>query len=155
MWDCGKPGYTRNHCKVKRKINELPISDEEKQRLPDLLNENNESDLELLEFDEVESSEEIIENDDDGNCECNHYQTIMNVNSLIINMITAQKSILLDLIDSIENKEQQRTIIEKVLVASKEMKLKQKTEAVVKSYLYNNRGFRSYEKGKTPYQYKI
>lgn len=44
----------------------------------------------------------------------------MELNGLSINMITAQESILLDLIDSISNKDQQRKIIEQVLVASKQ-----------------------------------
>lgn len=39
-------------------------------------------------------------------------------------MITAQESILLDLIDSISNKYQQRQMIEKVLEACKQMKPK-------------------------------
>lgn len=47
-----------------------------------LENESDEFDLELLELDEFESSEEITKNDDDNNCECNHYQTIMNLKSL-------------------------------------------------------------------------
>lgn len=44
----------------------------------------------------------------------------MELNGLSINMITAQESILLDLIDSISNKDQQRKRIEQVLVASKQ-----------------------------------
>lgn len=46
-------------------------------------------------------------------------------------MITAQESILLDLIDSIEDTKQQRGLIEKVIAASKEKKLKLEVEAVV------------------------
>lgn len=54
------------HCwelsyKIKRKINELPIFDEEK-RLLDLLNESDESELEFLKLDEFESSEWITSN---------------------------------------------------------------------------------------------
>lgn len=55
----------------------------------------------------------------------------MDVNGLSINMIEAQESILLDLIDSTDDKQQQRKIIEKVLEGSKQKKLKQKIEAIV------------------------
>lgn len=56
----------------------------------------------------------------------------MNLNGLSINMIIAQESILLDLIDSMEDEDQQRVMIEKVLAASREKKLKPKMEALVK-----------------------
>lgn len=46
-------------------------------------------------------------------------------------MITAQEYILLDIIDSIEDKNQQRNLIEKVLAASKEKRLEPKKEALV------------------------
>lgn len=62
-------------------------------------------------------------------CQCNHYKAIMDLNGLGIIIITTQESILLDLIDSIEDKDKQRQIIENVLVASKK-KLKTKVEAV-------------------------
>lgn len=55
----------------------------------------------------------------------------MDLNRLSINMITTQESILLDLIDLIEDKNQQRKIIEKVLEANKQKKLKPKIEVVV------------------------
>lgn len=56
----------------------------------------------------------------------------MNLNGLKINVIIAKESILLDLIDSIQDKEQQRAMIEKVLAASKEKKkLKPKMDALV------------------------
>lgn len=44
----------------------------------------------------------------------------MDLNNLSINMITAQESILLDLIDSVKDKEQKRNLIEKVISASRE-----------------------------------
>lgn len=56
----------------------------------------------------------------------------MNLNGLSINMIIAQESILLDLIDSMEDEDQQRAMIEKVLAARREKKLKPKMEALVK-----------------------
>lgn len=59
-----------------------------------------------MEVDNNESSESTSISDSD-NCDCNHYKTIMNLNGLSINMITAQESILLDLIDSIKDKNQQ------------------------------------------------
>lgn len=55
----------------------------------------------------------------------------MNLIGLRINMITTHESILLDLIDSIQDKKQQRAIIEKVLAASKEKKLKPNLGAIV------------------------
>lgn len=55
----------------------------------------------------------------------------MNRNGLSINIITAQKLILLYLKDSIEYKEWQRSTVEKVLTANKEKKLKPKVEALV------------------------
>lgn len=57
---------------------------------------------------------------------------IIDLNGLSINMITAQESILLDLIDSIEDKTQQRNLIEKVIAAKSEKKQKPQLEAVVK-----------------------
>lgn len=55
----------------------------------------------------------------------------MNLNGSSINMITAEESIVLYIIDSIEDKKQQRDFIEKVIAASKKKKLKSKVEAVV------------------------
>lgn len=46
-------------------------------------------------------------------------------------MITAQESLLLELIDSVEDKGQQRSLIEKVIASTKEKKLKPKMEAIV------------------------
>lgn len=44
----------------------------------------------------------------------------MNSNGLSINVIMTQELILLDLIDFVSDKDQQRKIIEQVLVASKQ-----------------------------------
>lgn len=55
----------------------------------------------------------------------------MNLNGSSINMITAEESIVLYIIDSIGDKKQQRDFIEKVIAASKKKKLKSKVEAVV------------------------
>lgn len=135
------------HCwelsyKIKRKINELPIFDEEK-RLLDLLNESDESELEFLKLDEFESSEWITSNSDDNDCDCDHYKVIINLNGLSINMITVQESILLDLIDS--KKMSREVWHEKFSQLVKKLKLKMK---VVVDPIYNERRFRPYEKGK-------
>lgn len=50
---------------------------------------------------------------------------------LSINVITTQELILLDLINSISNKDQQRKMIEKVLEASKQRKPKREIEATL------------------------
>lgn len=70
-----------------------------------------------MELEEFESSEWVTYSDKETECQCDHYKAIMDLNRLSINMITTQESILLDLIDFIEDKEQQRKIIEKVLAA--------------------------------------
>lgn len=85
-----------------------------------------------MEVDNNESSKSTSTSDSD-NCDCNHYKTIMNLNGLSINMITAQESILLDLIDSIKDKNQQRKLIEHVLASSREKKLEPKVVVVVSS----------------------
>lgn len=89
-WDHGKQGHTRNHCKVKRKINILSISDEGKQRLLELLNDEDDFELELLELEDSESSNWTTKNDSDKeiDCKCNHNNTIMDLNSLSMNMIS-------------------------------------------------------------------
>lgn len=53
-WNCEKKGHTRNSCKVKRKINVVPISSDKKQRYLDLLSDNDNSELELLKLEESE-----------------------------------------------------------------------------------------------------
>lgn len=55
----------------------------------------------------------------------------MNQNGLSINAIMTQELILLDLIDFILDKDQQRKIIEKSLEASKQKKPKHEIEATV------------------------
>lgn len=86
-WDCGKKGHTKNNCKIKWKIYALSISDEKKQLL-ELLNDEEESELELL---EVEDSESYNWNSNQElDFECNHYKAIMNHSGLSINMIAAQ-----------------------------------------------------------------
>lgn len=82
-----------------------------------------------MELEEFESSKWVTYSDKETKCQCDHYKAIMDLNRLSINMITTQESILLDLIDFIEDKEQQRKIIEKVLAASKK-KFKLQVEAV-------------------------
>lgn len=49
-----KKGHTRNSCKVKRKINVVPISSDKKQRYLDLLSDNDNSELELSKLEESE-----------------------------------------------------------------------------------------------------
>lgn len=100
-------------CKIKRKINNLSIPEEEKNRLLDLLSDEDNSELELLELEESESSDWETDSGKDQECQCNNYKAIMDINGLSINKITMQEPILLDLIDSIEDKNQQRKIIEK------------------------------------------
>lgn len=72
-WECGKLGHTRSQCKVRKKINELNISKEEKESLYALLNDSDDSKLEVLEVDNTESSESTSTSDLD-NCDCNHPQ---------------------------------------------------------------------------------
>lgn len=55
----------------------------------------------------------------------------MDLNGLHANMITAQESLILNIIDSIPNKGRQRELIEKVLEANKPKKLDPKLEAIV------------------------
>lgn len=131
-WDCGKKGHTRNHCKVKRKINTLPISDDEKQKLIDLLFDDD-FEFELLVIEESESSDWMTDSDKDKNleCQCDHCKAIMDLNGLSISKIRAHKLVLLDLITSITDKDQLKKIVEIVLEASKQKKLKPKMEVVV------------------------
>lgn len=88
--------------------------------------------LDILEIDNLESDSNNTSDTDFDSYDCNHYEAIMNLNGLKINVIIAKESILLDLIDSIQDKEQQRAMIEKVLAASKEKKkLKPKMDVLV------------------------
>ena len=73
--------------------------------------------------------QESFSSKNEDNCDCDN--TTMDLNNLNINMITAQKSLLLDIIDGIEDKNKQRQLIEKVLLTSNEKKLELKKEALV------------------------
>lgn len=82
---------------------------------------------------EIDDSNEEYSNNtsNSDNCNCEDYTRIMDLNKLSVNMIIAQESLLLDIIDSIPDKEQKRNLIEKVIEANKEKKLKPKMEAIV------------------------
>ena len=56
-------------------------------------------------------------------CHCNYINAYQNLNGCHINVITAHESILLDLIDNMEDKTEQRAVIEK-LISGKKVKIK-------------------------------
>lgn len=83
---------------------------------------------------EADSSKELCTSDsNNSDSECNNIsETFNSLSNISINTITAQESLLLDLIDNITDKEQKRQIIEQVISLSKgENKLKPKMQAIV------------------------
>lgn len=131
-WDCGQQGHTRRQCKLWKKIKELNIPEEEKDNLLSLLDDI--SDTSRYNALEIKESDKNSTSDSSNISDCNYenYNTIMELNKLRVNMITEQESLLLDLIESIPDKDQQRTLIENVIASTRDKKLKQKMEAVVK-----------------------
>lgn len=108
---------------MKKKSNVLQISDDEKHKLLHLLSESKEfeqgytSEDDILELEDTSSnysnSDNAI-NEFTTHYNCDHYKVTVDRNGLNINMITAQESTLLDLIDKINDKDRQRQKITKL-----------------------------------------
>ena len=56
-WECDKPGHTRNQCRMKKKIKELTIPEQEKNDLIALLEKSDSEDNFILEIDSESESD--------------------------------------------------------------------------------------------------
>ena len=113
-YKCGKTGHMAKNCYVKKRINELDISDQLKAQISRLILNNNSSDDESdydLNFVQNYSSSEESESSCEciGKCTCNQ-----------INVITNEEREILELLDKIQDKEIKNQITNKLFNKQKE-----------------------------------
>ncbi|KAK2987238.1 hypothetical protein RJ640_017428 [Escallonia rubra] len=125
---CGKPGHYANKCYTKQKINELIIDEDLRKQLNEiLLNPSDSEDDHSLELNNIDgdinsscSSSSNHSSDHEDTChDCNsktdYYKAILDMNGLSINVITSEESIILDLLDKIDDPEKKKQVIFKYL----------------------------------------
>ncbi|KAK2993200.1 hypothetical protein RJ640_005168 [Escallonia rubra] len=124
---CGKPGHYANKCYTKQKINELIIDEDLRKQLNEiLLNPSDSEDNHSLELNNIDgdinsscsSSNHSSDHEDtchDCNSKTDYYKAILDMNGLSINVITSEESIILDLLDKIDDPEKKKQVIFKYL----------------------------------------
>ncbi|KAK2987236.1 hypothetical protein RJ640_017426 [Escallonia rubra] len=124
---CGKPGHYANKCYTKQKINELIIDEDLRKQLNEiLLNPSDSEDNQSLELNNIDgdinsscsSSNHSSDHEDtchDYNSKTDYYKAILDMNGLSINVITSEESIILDLLDKIDDPEKKKQVIFKYL----------------------------------------
>ncbi|KAK2973929.1 hypothetical protein RJ640_019444 [Escallonia rubra] len=124
---CGKPGHYANKCYTKQKINELIIDEDLRKQLNEiLLNPSDSEDNHSLELNNIDgdinsfcsSSNHSSDHEDtchDCNSKTDYYKAILDINGLSINVITSEESIILDLLDKIDDPEKKKQVIFKYL----------------------------------------
>ncbi|KAK2988674.1 hypothetical protein RJ640_012710 [Escallonia rubra] len=124
---CGKPGHYANKCYTKQKINELIIDEDLRKQLNEiLLNPSDSEDNQSLELNNIDgdinsscsSSNHSSDHEDtchDCNSKTDYYKAILDMNGLSINVITSEESIILDLLDKIDDPEKKKQVIFKYL----------------------------------------
>ncbi|KAK2994547.1 hypothetical protein RJ640_012546 [Escallonia rubra] len=121
------PGHYTNKCYTKQKINE-PIIDEglRKQLNEILLNPSDSEEDHSIELNNINgdinssssSSDHSSDHEDtchDCNSKTDYYKAILDMNGLSINVITSEESIILDLLDKIDDPEKKKQVIFKYL----------------------------------------
>ncbi|XP_007210226.2 uncharacterized protein LOC18776948 [Prunus persica] len=117
-YKCGKVGHYKSECKMKDKISNLSISEELKQQLCQImLNSSDfeqESDNELaqLENEGLFESDTKTSSDSEDECACQF-------NDLKICVLTKEESLIIDLIDKIEDPEKKREALESYISLAK------------------------------------
>ncbi|KAK2973105.1 hypothetical protein RJ640_009757 [Escallonia rubra] len=124
---CGKPGHYANKCYTKQKINELVIDEGLRKQLSAILLNPSDSEedhsikLNNIDGDINSSSSSSNHNSDyedtchDCNSKMDYYKVILDMNGLSINVITSGESIILDLLDKIDDPEKKKQVIFKYL----------------------------------------
>ncbi|KAK2979079.1 hypothetical protein RJ640_026029 [Escallonia rubra] len=124
---CGKPDHYANKCYTKQKINELVIDEGLRKQLSAiLLNPSDSEDDHSIELNNIDrdinssSSSSNHSSDHEDTChDCNskidYYKAILDMNGLSINVITSEESIILDLLDKIDDPEKKKQVIFKYL----------------------------------------
>ncbi|KAK2976061.1 hypothetical protein RJ640_024789 [Escallonia rubra] len=124
---CGKPGHYANKCYTKQKINELIIDEDLRKQLNEiLLNPSDSEDNHSLELNNIDgdinsscsSSNHSSDHEDtchDCNSKTDYYKAILDMNGLSINVITSEESIILDLLNKIDDPEKKKRVIFKYL----------------------------------------
>ncbi|KAK2971279.1 hypothetical protein RJ640_001305 [Escallonia rubra] len=121
------PGHYANKCYTKQKINELIIDEDLRKQLNEiLLNPSDSEDNHSLELNNIDgdinsscsSSNQSSDHEDtchDCNSKTDYYKAILDMNGLSINVITSEESIILDLLDKIDDLEKKKQVIFKYL----------------------------------------
>ena len=126
---CGRIGHYANSCWTKERINELQIDESLKRLIEEKLltksdEENRDSNESSVEEEDPQINQLLFgESDDDDSkedCECNHYKAIINMNGLCINVLTKEESLILKVIDKIENPEEKQKTLEEYILINKE-----------------------------------
>ncbi|KAK2991116.1 hypothetical protein RJ640_029399, partial [Escallonia rubra] len=122
-----KPGHYANKCYTIQKINLLIIDEDLRKQLNEiLLNPSDSEDDHSLELNNIDgdinsscsSSNHSSDHEDtchDCNSKTDYYKAILDMNGLSINVITSEESIILDLLDKIDDPEKKKQVIFKYL----------------------------------------
>ncbi|CAL2277627.1 unnamed protein product [Prunus armeniaca] len=110
-YKCGKVGHYKSEYKMKDKINNLSISEELKQQLCQIMlnssdsEQDSDNELAHLENEELFESNTETSSDSENECACQ-------VNDLKICVLTKEESLIIDLIDKIEDPDKKKEVQE-------------------------------------------
>ena len=122
---------------LRKKINELKIGEETKEQLRlALLNQSDEEAGDSEEEEDDWPLNAILFGEEDD-CNCNHYEAILNRNGLNLNVLTTEEDMILKFIDKIEDSQEKQKVVESYIALTQEAnqaRMKKKTQDKAQHY---------------------